>query len=118
MIWAMDVRFFRNNPQFRFYRESKLDFVTDYYFFLKLLTYGHKNRVINKYVKDDKPNAKGGEQSKRTMEIFNRSVRKLEGMFPNVVSTYKKEGKNNWEDGFLGMRIQAAKAYKESLKCK
>jgi hypothetical protein len=114
MIWALDSKFFRLHQQYRFYRDSGLEFMNDYYFFMKLLVDGHPNLVLNHYTKDDKANAPGGIQSKRTTELLNRSAKQLQEMFPRYVSTYVKQGKGSWEDGVLGVRLLAAKAFKES----
>lgn len=116
MIWCLNCKFFKDNPQYRFYRPSKLDFMTDYYFFLKLLVDGHRNLCINRYTKDDKPNAPGGEQAKRTMEKLNTSATNLAKMFPEFVKTYVKQGKGSWKDGMLGVRIHASRAFNSNAK--
>lgn len=109
MIWSLHAPFFRDHPEYRFYRPSKLDFMSDYYFFIKLLVDGYPNVCINKYVKDDRPNAPGGESSKRSMDVFNRAARQLAGMFPEIVTTRVKTGKNAWQDGMLGVIIAVRK---------
>lgn len=111
MIWCLDAKFFREHPEYRFYRESKLPFMADYYFFLKLLVNGYRNVCDNRYLKDDIPNAPGGEQSKRKIEILNESAVALQKMFPQFVTAYVKVGKQFWEDGALGVKIEARKAY-------
>lgn len=116
MIWSMDCEFFRRNPQYRFYEHSKLESMTDYYFFMKLLSDGIPNKVINRYTKDDKANAPGGISHHRTMARLNRAAKKLAKMFPDHVYTYVKEGKGAWADGTLGVRIQAHKCHKDAAK--
>jgi len=116
MIWALNSEFFVDHPEFRFYRPCQLPFMTDYYFFLALLKEGHPNLCLNSYTKDDKPNAEGGESSKRTVENMNYSARKLAEMFPGYVHVYEKKGKGNWRDGMPGVRIMASKLYKDSIK--
>lgn len=116
MVWCLNAKFFAQHGEFRFYRESKLDFMTDYYFFLSLLVAGYPNIVLNKYTKDDKPNAPGGEQSKRTHKVFNEAVKKFASLFPDFVQVYEKKNKVYWEDGSLGVRIMASKAYKQGSK--
>lgn len=112
MIWSMNCNFFHNHPQFRFHKHSKLRFMDDYYFFLKLLTNGWPNICINKFVKDDKPNAPGGMYNKRKKGLFNTAVNQFADMFPDWVTVYEKTGKSSWEDGMLGVKIRAAQAYK------
>jgi hypothetical protein len=107
MIWSLEAEFFRNHTEYRFYRESKLQFMGDYYFFMKLLRDGYENIIINKYTKDDVPNVAGGEKEKRTKEIFNYSVMKFARMFPGFVDVYVKEGKTSWGDGYYGVVIKA-----------
>lgn len=110
MIWCLDAKFFRDHPEYRFYRESRLAFMSDYYFFLKLLVNGYENVCDNRYLKDDIPNAPGGEQSKRKLEILNASAVALQKMFPEFVTAYVKTGKTFWVDGALGVKIEARKA--------
>src|SRR3990172_444522 len=117
MIWSLNSEFLRKNPQFRFYRSCKLDFMTDYYFFLSLLRAGIPNKVLNQYTKNDVPNARGGESSKRTLRMLNGAAKKLAGMFHGYVATYTKFGKNNWQDGMLGVRLQTNKLY-QATQCK
>lgn len=112
MIWSMNSQFFLDHPEFRFYRSCGLSFMTDYYFFLSLLAKGHSNRCINKYTKDDKPNAEGGESTKRTKVLMKQSALALEKGFPGFAKAYEKKSKNNWEDGMYGVRLQASRLFK------
>lgn len=115
MIWVLDSHFFNKHQEFRFYKESRLQFMTDYYFFMKLLRYGHPNLCVNRYTKDDKPNAPGGERDKRKASLFNKAVTKFAAYFPDHVKTYVKEGKGSWENGMLGVRIQASRAFNKEI---
>lgn len=116
MIWSLNAKFFRTNTQFRFYRGSELDFMSDYYFFLNLLVHGHQNVCVNRFTKDDVPNANGGEKEKRKQEVFNAAVKRFAAMFPQYVTVRVKVGKGNWADGMMGVTIAAAKAYKDGCK--
>lgn len=113
MIWMLHSKFFKDHPEFRFYRQSRLDFMSDYYFYVNLLQAGYRNVCVNRYTKDDKPNAPGGEKEKRTIEVFNRAVKQFASFFPRYVRVREKKGKNNWQDGMLGVSILGAKAYQE-----
>lgn len=112
MIWSLNAKFFRNNPDFRFYRGSGLTFMADYHFFMNLLVHGYENLCINGYTKDDRPNAPGGIQANARKQLFNDNVKRFAAMYPAYVTTRVKEGKGNWEDGMLGVTIRAAKAFK------
>lgn len=110
MIWSLNAKFFREHPEFRFYRESRLHFMADYYFFLKLLLCGYPSMCINRFTKDDQPNAPGGIQANAKMQVFNDCVRRFQTMFPQHVKVREKQGKTHWKDGMLGVTIYAAKA--------
>jgi len=112
MVWSLRSRFFVDNSEYRFYRASHLDFMNDYYFFLKLLVDGHQNRCVNLFVKGDIPNASGGISERREdRENFNNAVREFAAMFPDYVTIKEKKNKGSWEDGMLGVIIRAKKAY-------
>ena len=114
MIWSLNTKFFREHPEHRVYRSSRLELLNDYYFFMNLLVSGHPNMVINRFTKDDKPNAPGG-LAKRDPGVFNAAARQLSEMFPKYIKVYDKGDKTSWKDGFLGVKMLAHKAYKESV---
>lgn len=115
MIWSLNGPFFAEHS-YRFYRHSRLAFMGDYYFFMSLLQDGIPNMVLNRYTKEDVPNAAGGEQSKRNPSDFNKAVAQLVKMFPGYATPYVKQNKGAWEDGYWGIRIKAKQLYDDSKR--
>ena len=118
MVWGLNTKFFQERRDT--YNFSKLNYMSDYVFFMDLLNDGIENRCINRITKNDRPNAPGGinDAQPRDLEPFNRDVMAFAAMFPEYVSAYVKNNKSSWEDGHMGVRIQAARCLADALKRK
>lgn len=95
-----DIHFYFGVPYFE-----------DSYFLLRLLTSGFSNVVLNKYVRDDIPNEKGGCSVKRTAELHSKSAVALYRLFPNVMQLVQKSN-GSWKDPRINGRFQWKKAYR------
>src|SRR5580765_628918 len=97
-------------------RFDVMEFQEDFYVTLKLLTLGYKNRVLSKWVQDQKgSNSSGGCSDYRTLEKHGDSVKKLASLFPEFVKVVEKTTKTAWNgQKRLDVIIQWKKAYESS----
>lgn len=109
-LYALHLPTFRQHPELRFARYSGMKFMTDYFFVLSSLQAGIRNRVWNRFTRDDVPDAKGGCSEFRTVEEHSASAVQLCKHFPGLVTLRQK---TNWGDVRIGVTIRWSKAYKE-----
>lgn len=93
-----------------YYGDSGMEFASDYYFTLEWLARGYKNRVLNRYTRDDVAQAKGGCETYRTAEMHTESMKKLYKLFPEVVSL-KWKNNGTWEEPRLNCSVRWKKAF-------
>tara|TARA_B100001996_G_scaffold381594_1_gene371339 strand:- start:299 stop:1129 length:831 start_codon:yes stop_codon:yes gene_type:complete len=93
----------------------------DVHFVLQMLLLGHKNRVWDKYIYENKWAQPGGVSYQRTVDILDRSHEKLIELYPDYVK-WRKEGDDSHiqlnsgseYDGVKLIQILWDKAYNDS----
>lgn len=112
-LWSFYIPFFANN-NFRFRMDDGPFFMSDVWFCLKTLTAGVRNRIWQRYVRDDIPGTLGGcEALNRNPEEHSKCVMQIARTFPELVEIIgTKQNARKWGAGYLQTRIKWSKAYR------
>lgn len=94
------------------FSDADIPFMTDYYFTIKHLTLGYKNKILTEYTRDDNMQTPGGCATYRTVKLCNQSAIGLSKLFPDIVKPYYKES-GTWEEKRINVRVQWKKAFNE-----
>lgn len=108
-MFALNVEFFKNHPEYRFFDE-RVRFMGDRLMCLKTLGDGVQNVAYAEFTHDSVTNTQGGCSTHRTKENHSYSAFNMQKMFPDLVDIRVK---TNLGDTRLDLHIDWLKAFKE-----
>jgi hypothetical protein len=108
---ALRAHFYNQNAPFQYVSQYMQDFTMT----LDLLTQGHPNVILNRWVHNQPgSNVAGGCSDDRSLEKLAHAARVLKYRHPDFVTVVTKETKGSWGGGKrTDVRIQWKKAFKE-----
>ena len=107
-MFALNVKFFKEHPQYRFFDE-RARFMGDRLMCLRTLGDGIENVAYAEFTHDSVTNTEGGCSSHRTKENHSYSAVNMKKMFPDLVDIRVK---TNLGDTRLDLHIDWLKAFK------